>query len=534
MAITAARRAPCVAGWRRHTVGMRDTSIPTHHVTRRGLLAGLAGGLASPMAAAAWPRVALVVGNAAYASAPLLNPARDARAMAERLRDTGFEVIERIDATRSVLLDAVSELRRRLTGRQGTGLLYFAGHGLQLDWRNHLVPVDARLESAADVPAQTLDVQSVIEAFQAAGNRMNIVVLDACRDNPFGGAASGRGLAPVDAPPGTFLAYATAPGHLALDGSTRDGHGLYTRFLLQELQRRDARIEDVFKRVRLQVRQASNGRQVPWESTSLEEDFVFATGERMAAPAPAQRDAEFDAERAEWDRIAGSERPEDFFAFLQRHPNGRIAEQAQFRLDQLARTGLVQQTAPGLPAALPSGADRYRAGDEWSYERVDLLDGGRRQRLVHRVTAIRNGQVIVNDGMNVVDQMGGILHNRFGTKQPALLMVPSDLQLGRRWRTAFINTRAGTPPARSYYDGRVEALENVDVPAGRFRCYRLELMGESENERGGGRLLQVRVWVDPTTMLKVRDEIIQRERRDQRLLEHAVEELLWRRLAPRA
>ena len=164
--------------------------------------------------------------------------------------------------------------------------------------------------------------------------------------------------------------------------------------------------------------------------------------------------------------------------------------------------------APGVPVALPSGVDRYRVGDEWSYERVDLLDGGRRQQLLQRVTAIQDGRVSVNDGMHVLDQMGGILRNRFGSKQPALLVIPSDLQVGRRWRTAFINKHDRQPPARSYYDGRVDALETVEVPAGRFRCYRLELQGESESERGFGRLLRVRVWVDPTTMLKVRDEIV--------------------------
>lgn len=515
---------------------MVDSVVLPLPVSRRRALAlscaGVAAGLSSHTArAAGGPRVALVVGNAAYAQAPLANPVRDARAMAGLLQDSGFEVIQRFDAPLQAMREAVAELRGRLAGRQGTGLLYFAGHGLQLNWRNHLVPVDARLESVADVPTQTMDVQTVIEAFQAAGNRMNIVVLDACRDNPFGAAAGGRGLAPVDAPPGTFLAYATAPGHLAEDGSLRDGHGLYTRFLLQELKRRDARIEDVFKRVRLQVRQASQGRQVPWESTSLEEDFVFSSGEKMQAPPARQRDAEFDAERADWDRIARSERAEDFYDFLQRHPNGRVAEQAQFRLDQLSRPAVQPEPARRELKTLPPGADRFRVGDEADWVRTDHLQGDLRQQLSTRVTSIDNGLVLVNRGLLVFDQMGGILRNRFGSKSPALMAVPAELQLGRRWRTAYVNTMEGRPPVRSYYDARVAAVEEIEVPAGRFVAYRIEMRGEARWP-GGTRDLRLEVWVEPATLLQLRQHVIQHDPTG-RVVEHTTDELVARRLAPR-
>ena len=231
---------------------------------RRAIVQGAAGGAwlsALPSwAQASANRVALVIGNAAYAGAPLPNAANDAKAMSTVLRGMGFEVIELRDAGKQRMEEAIALSRAMLQGRSGVGLLYYAGHGLQLDWRNYLVPVDALMGTAADVPRQAVDIQGAIDAFRTAGNRMNIVVLDACRDNPFGAAASGKGLAPLDAPPGTFLAYATAPGNVAEDGSASDGNGLYTRFLIKELQRPDARIEEVFKRVRLQVRQASQGR----------------------------------------------------------------------------------------------------------------------------------------------------------------------------------------------------------------------------------------------------------------------------------
>jgi uncharacterized caspase-like protein len=240
-------------------------------------------------------RVALIIGNSAYAgNMALINPANDAKAMADVLKRLGFTVVELRDGNKAQMSAAIAQVSNSLKGKQGVGMLYYAGHGLQLDWRNYMVPVDANLKTAADVAGQTIDLSSVVDIFKAAGNRMNIVVLDACRDNPFGGnTSSAKGLAQLDAPPSTFLAYATAPGNVAEDGDVKSGNGLYTQFLLQELKRPTAKIEDVFKRVRLNVRKQSNGRQIPWESTSLEDDFFFNDGvkytikpeelERMAA-----------------------------------------------------------------------------------------------------------------------------------------------------------------------------------------------------------------------------------------------------------
>jgi len=261
-------------------------------------MAGVATTLAVASAGAQAPldiRIALIIGNSAYVAAPALeNPANDARAMADVLATLGFQVVELRNGNRAQMAAAIAKVRDALKDKQGVGMLYYAGHGLQLDWHNYMVPVDARLGSAADVPQQALDLGTVIEAFKGAGNRMNIVVLDACRDNPFAdGTSTAKGLAQLDAPTGTFLAYATAPGNVAEDGDEKSGNGLYTQFLLQELKRPIAKIEDVFKRVRLNVRRQSQGRQIPWESTSLEDDFYFNDGvkhtikpeqlERMAA-----------------------------------------------------------------------------------------------------------------------------------------------------------------------------------------------------------------------------------------------------------
>lgn len=254
--------------------------------TWRALVKPLATGLflASFASVAQAPldiRVALVIGNAAYKHVPpLANSVNDARAMTLVLRRLGFKVFDVIDGDRNSMAQAISRMQADLKGQQAVAMLYYAGHGLQLDWRNFMVPVDANIDKADDVPKQTVDIEQVIKAFRDSKTRMNIIVLDACRDNPFEGSGSGKGLAQLDAPPGTYLAFATAPGNVAEDGDEATGNGLFTHFLLKELQR-PARIEDVFKRVRLQVRQKSQGRQIPWDSSSLEDDFAFNDGQKF-------------------------------------------------------------------------------------------------------------------------------------------------------------------------------------------------------------------------------------------------------------
>ena len=234
-------------------------------------------------------RIALVIGNAAYTHAPALdNAANDAKSVAQALRDLGFTVEELLNANKAQMTAALNKVRDGLKGKQGLGMLYYAGHGMQLasdnGAHNFLIPVDVSLTNAATLAAQTLEVGVVINAFKLAHTRMNILVLDACRDNPLGekAASASKGLASQDAPPGTLLAYATQPGNVAEDGETGSANGPYAEYLTTELHRPFAKVEDVFKRVRWQVRRKTEGRQIPWESTSLEEDFVFNDGSKIA------------------------------------------------------------------------------------------------------------------------------------------------------------------------------------------------------------------------------------------------------------
>ncbi len=226
-------------------------------------------------------RIALVIGNAAYTQVTRLdNPGNDAKAVAQALRGLGFTVVELLDANKAQMINALEKVRAGLQGKNGLGMLYYAGHGVQVDEHNFMVPVDMRLTRAADLPQQALDLGLVVETFKQTNTRMNILVLDACRNNPFANSTGiGRkGLAPMLAPAGTLLAYATQPGNVAEDGDGYSANGPYAQFLTAELRRPFARVEDVFMRVRMQVRKKTDGRQIPWESTSLEETFVFNDG----------------------------------------------------------------------------------------------------------------------------------------------------------------------------------------------------------------------------------------------------------------
>ena len=277
------------------------------------------------------PRRALVIGNSAYRFGPLRNPANDARSIAAALKQTGFEVTLGVDLQRAEMLAAIRAYGRAVEQSKAVGLFYFAGHGVQLSWRNYLLPTDAMLEKIDDIQAMCVDVNALIESIARAANPMNVIVLDACRDNPFEGKLPQKGLSQLDAPADTLLAYATAPGNVASDGES--SHGLYTESLLREMLVPEAKIEDVFKRVRLAVRRRSNGSQIPWESTSLEGDFWFippAELKRLAdEEAERQRKAQ-EAERARREEEAARVRKEqEALARIQREQQAERAKRQQ-------------------------------------------------------------------------------------------------------------------------------------------------------------------------------------------------------------
>jgi hypothetical protein len=452
-------------------------------------------------------RIALVIGNAAYAGNMVLtNPANDAKAMSDTLRGLGFTVVEVRDGSKVQIAQAIANVKTALQGKQAIGMLYYAGHGLQFDWRNFMVPIDARLKQAADIPAQTVDIGSVLDAFKLAGNRMNIVVLDACRDNPFGNQLATKGLAPVDAPPGTFMAFATAAGNVAEDGDAKSANGLYTQYLLQELKKPAARIEDIFKRVKLQVREQSKGRQIPSDSSNLDENFSFEKGFAKAAPeSESVRLARYNTEKSEWDRIKESNNANDFFGFLQRYPSGFISEIAQFRADQLQKPLLQTQGRRDGLMTLANGANRFKLGDSFSYERRDNFGITKISQYTVKVTFADDKRVEMNDGIAVFDQMGGLLRNEFGTKDPAIVQVPADIALGKKWRTIFTNTNQ-YGVSNNFYDAKVVALEELDTPMGKIKAYKIENTGQATGPGRNFTTMTNTLWIDPRVMHIIRSE----------------------------
>ena len=220
-------------------------------------------------------RVALIIGNSDYTTGPLLNPENDARAMAGALRNTGFEVLEYINLETMVDMKRVIREFGRKIQNGGVGLFYYAGHGIQVNGKNYLIPTKAQIYAEEEVEYESVDVGFVLAQMEIASNRMNILILDACRNNPFARSwrSSASGLAFINAPAGTMIAYSTAPGSVASDGT--GSNGLYTEELLRQIEKEGQKIEDVFKSVRARVISRSNNTQTPWESSSLVGDFYF-------------------------------------------------------------------------------------------------------------------------------------------------------------------------------------------------------------------------------------------------------------------
>jgi hypothetical protein len=237
------------------------------------------------------PRVALIIGNSAYRNvSPLDNPTTDARLMAETLRSLGFTVVgggAQLDLDKAGIDRAVQAFGARLQGAE-VGLFYYAGHGLQIHGANYLVPVDANPTREADVDFQMLDSNLVLRQMEAAGTRLNLVILDACRNNPFGGRGlrdTSSGLAQMRAPEGTLISFATQPGNVAQDGV--DGHSPFTRALADIIRRPGLGLFDTFNQVGLAVRQSTGGAQQPWVSSSpIAGSFYFAGPGGAPAPAP--------------------------------------------------------------------------------------------------------------------------------------------------------------------------------------------------------------------------------------------------------
>jgi len=287
-------------------------------------------------------RIALVIGNGAYTTAPLLkNPPNDARDMAATLRALGFDVTSGINANQRDMKRLIREFGQKLkTG--GSGLFYYAGHGVQSKGRNYLIPVDADIASEAEVEDSGVDASLVLNYMDDAQNGLNIVILDACRNNPFSRSfrSASDGLAQVDAPTGTLIAYATAPGRVASDGTGQNG--LYTSELLKQMRVPGLSATEMFMRVRAEVMKQTANKQVPWEASSLVGSYYFSGGpSSTASNNAATSETKFDAaafEYSYWETIKNSTSADDFKAYLEKYPEGQFAGLAKNRIARLQPT----------------------------------------------------------------------------------------------------------------------------------------------------------------------------------------------------
>jgi TPR repeat protein len=318
-------------------------------------------------------RVALVIGNSAYEhTSPLKNPVNDANLMADSLTEAGFEVTKILDADYRTIKKAMLEFGRSLRNSPEAGLFYFAGHGIQVRGKNYLVPVNAKISDEDEVDLEAIDVNSFLRVMDSSSSAINIVVLDACRNNPFARSfrSATRGLASVDAPKGTYVAYATAPGSVASDG--RGKNSPYSVALAKAIKIRGLTIEQVFKHARRSVLEATSSKQVPWETSSITGNFFFLDQKiTLVAPTvnkPILQQVNPVRDEAEnvYKQIKDSSNIEVLEIFSKQFPNSIYTKFARVRIKSLkeqlqtSKPPVVENTVLRDPDSKLSGSDIFK------------------------------------------------------------------------------------------------------------------------------------------------------------------------------
>lgn len=290
-------------------------------------------------------RIALVIGNGTYTNAPpVKNPPNDATLVAATLRKLRFEVAVGTNRSQREMKQLIREFGQRLRAGGGVGLFYFAGHGVQSKGHNYLVPVDADIQNEPDLEDVCVDVNYLLNMMDDAQSALNIVILDACRNNPFARSfrSAQGGLAQVKAPTGTLIAYATAPDSTAADGDSANSP--YTDELTKQMETPGVVLETMFRRVTEQVSQRTAGKQEPWVADNHKGDFYFngTTGAGSVSSSSAANPttdptsiSEASKEQALWEAVKDSNSPQDFKDYLAKYPNGAYVAAAQIKLRRL-------------------------------------------------------------------------------------------------------------------------------------------------------------------------------------------------------
>ena len=462
---------------------------------------------------AAEQRLALVIGNAGYRIDPLDNPVNDARLVASSLKQAGFDVTLAENLDRRSLLGALRAFGQRLNDNS-VAVLYYAGHGLQLRDRNYLIPIDAEIRSEDEIALAGIDLSFILGRMSAARSRINIVILDACRNNPFAGKSlhTAQGLAPMDAPVGTLLAYATAPGKLAADGlgNVNDKNGLYAQQLARQVLTPGLPVEHVFKRVREAVVRASREAQVPWESSSLQGEFSFVPA--VATARDGAIDAEAAAELAFWNSVQGASRADDLRAYLRQYPRGRFATLAQSRLERLDAPA-----PPVAPALIAASHQMPHVGDSWRYRVQDQF------RLGDLFVTAKVEQVSDNSiAESRTTSTDATPRNSRVALAPAFspphdaTVAPAEFApylqaaglIGPALRSAELSQQVeqATVPLRVSLEG----TEDVQVAAGKFRAQKVVLRGQAQTRgaaRSGVVITEHRLWYASEAKRVIKHEI---------------------------
>ena len=523
--------------------------------------------LVASAADAADRRIALVIGNSAYKHEPLVNPGNDARLMAQALRDSGFTVTELRNLNQTTMRRAIREFGDELA-KGGIGLFYYSGHGMQYRGKNYLVPVGNDIQREDEIADQSVDVTLLLEKMRTASNALNILILDACRNNPFGtvGPAS-AGLAPMDAPARTIIAFSTAPGQFAADGS--GDNSVYTKNLVTYMREPGMKLEDVFKRVRTAVRQDSGGRQVPWENTSLESDFYFkapdakaiageqeerrkeqqaaidraveAALKRRESSAPDRASIEREiAARVAAERAAAERAAAERIAAVEKETQAVIERAMQRMQSTAARPGAEPASAsaksastarPVEPAKVASIAPasvsggilssplRRSVGDTWTYRFTERDYGNSKQSSFSRtVEAVSDTEVSERSGagvLHVYKPEGNPLRVQLKSGEvrsydPHVPLYHYPLEPGKTWSQKFIHKR----PDREIENdatGTIVGWEHVTVGAGTFKALKMNYVAwyRRRDNNFTGRVA-INVWFAPEVKRWVKMEYIDR------------------------
>lgn len=510
---------------------------------------------------AAERRVALVIGNSAYKHEPLVNPGHDARAIAQALRESGFTVTELRNLNQAVMRRAIREFGDEIA-RGGIGLFYYAGHGMQLKGKNYLIPIGNDIQREDEIADQSVDVGLVLEKMRTASNALNILILDACRNNPFGALnLATPGLAQMDAPARTIIAFSTAPGQVAADGT--GDNSVYAKHLVTNMREPGMKLEDVFKRVRTAVRQESAGRQVPWENTSLEADFYFrppdpralaaereeSRKEQQAAIDRAVREAlkreqqavpdrgKFEreiAERVAAERVAAERDAARRIAAVEQAAQAAIERAMRGQPQPSAAATTKPQPAPAaqeparVAVAAPTGAAQGvpgpailpKVGDAWTYLYTERNYGDKKEsKLQRRVESITDTEVRIRTGgrgdLLVYNHDGNLVRREYATGEvrtwtPFLPRFSHPLEPGNAWEQKFVYQR----PEREVENEATLAVvgwENITVPAGTFNALKITYASSYRRRDNNftGRTA-VNLWFVPEVKRWVKLEVLDR------------------------